>query len=70
MDTCCFRIGSVVATAVDFAIGLVFSIYILANKEKLKSQITRIVRVWIPAMFCRAGHSCGSCPVKKTSSFL
>ena len=55
MDTAASAFGSVVATAVDFAIGLVFSIYILANKEKLKSQITRIVRVWIPACFAERG---------------
>ena len=28
-----------------------FSIYILANKEKLKRQISRLIRVWLPKKF-------------------
>lgn len=51
MDAAANILGSVAATAVDFVIGLVFSIYILANKEKLKKQVTRLIRVWLPAHF-------------------
>lgn len=31
--------------------GLVFSIYVLANKEKLKRQTLRLIRVWFPQKF-------------------
>jgi len=51
MDAAANTLGSVAAMAVDFVIGLVFSIYILANKEKLKRQVTRLIRVWLPARF-------------------
>lgn len=32
----------------NFFIGLVFSIYILANKEKLKIQTRRLIHAWLP----------------------
>lgn len=32
----------------NFFIGLVFSIYILANKEKLKTQTRRLIHAWLP----------------------
>lgn len=35
----------------EFFIGLVFSIYVLANKEKLKRQTLRLIRVWLPQRF-------------------
>lgn len=41
-------IGTVGSSIVNFIIGLVFSIYILFNKEKLSSQIKRLLRAWIP----------------------
>ena len=41
-------IGTVGSSIVNFIIGLVFSIYILFNKEKLSSQIKRLVKAWIP----------------------
>ena len=41
-------VGSVASSLVDLGIGFVFSIYILANKEKLIRQISRLIRVWIP----------------------
>ena len=37
----------------NIAIGLVFSIYILYNKEKLKKQTGRLLRAWFPNMFSR-----------------
>lgn len=41
-------IGSVASSVVDGIIGLVFSIYTLANKEKLKRQVCRLIHVWLP----------------------
>lgn len=38
----------------EFFIGLVFSIYILADKETLKRQTLRLVRVWFPKRFGRS----------------
>lgn len=51
MDTAAGALGSIASAAVDFVIGMVFSIYILANKEKLKRQICRLIRVWLPQKF-------------------
>lgn len=51
MDTASTALGGLVSAAFDWIIGFVFSIYILANKEKLKTQITRLIRVWLPAPF-------------------
>lgn len=41
-------VSSIAAGFVNFFIGLVFSIYILANKEKLKAQTHRLIRAWLP----------------------
>lgn len=43
--------GSLVGSVVTFFIGLVFAIYILAGKEKLKQQMCRLLRVWMPKKF-------------------
>lgn len=51
MDTAAGTLGSIVSATVDFAIGVVFSIYILANKEKLKRQVCRLIHVWLPKRF-------------------
>lgn len=51
MDTAAGALGSVASTIFDFIIGLVFSIYILSNKEKLKHQVCRLIRVWLPQKF-------------------
>ncbi|MCD8338171.1 MAG: AI-2E family transporter [Lachnospiraceae bacterium] len=40
--------GSIVGGIVNFVIALVFAIYILAGKEKLKHQSGRLVRAWLP----------------------
>lgn len=39
--------AKVSSALINIAIGLVFAIYILYNKEKLKSQTTRLIRVWL-----------------------
>ncbi|MGN0333494.1 MAG: AI-2E family transporter [Lachnospiraceae bacterium] len=36
---------------VNVAIGLVFSIYFLYNKEKLKRQTGHLIKVWLPTIF-------------------
>lgn len=41
-------LSSVAGILVDFFVALVFSIYILANKEKLKKQLFRLIDVWLP----------------------
>lgn len=41
-------VSSVASGVINFFIGLIFSIYVLANKEKLKSQTRRLIRVWLP----------------------
>lgn len=48
MDSAASVLGSAASVAFDFIIGLVFSIYILANKEKLKKQTCRLFHVWLP----------------------
>lgn len=40
--------GSVIGKLVTFCVGFVFSIYILANKKKLKGQIKRLMKAWLP----------------------
>ncbi len=44
-------IGSLVSNIANSVIGLIFSIYILANKEKLKRQVSRLIHVWLPHKF-------------------
>ena len=48
MNTAVGTIGSVVGGVFDFFIAIVFAVYILFGKEKLKRQIVRLIRVWIP----------------------
>ena len=51
VDTAASALGGVASVVFDFVIGLVFSIYILANKETLKRQLCRLCRVWLPQKF-------------------
>lgn len=51
MNTAVGTITSVVGAVVDFIIALIFSIYLLASKDKLKKQVTRIIKAWIPEKF-------------------
>lgn len=51
MDRAAGVIGSVASSVIDSLIGFVFSIYVLANKEKLKRQVSRLIRVWLPEKF-------------------
>lgn len=43
--------GSFAGSLVTFSIGLVFAIYILSGKEKLKHQVCRLIHVWLPEKF-------------------
>lgn len=44
-------VSSIASGFMNFFIGLVFSIYVLANKEKLRRQILRLIHVWLPQRF-------------------
>ena len=48
IDTVISALGSFAGSLIDFIVALVFSIYLLANKEKLKTQILRLIHVWLP----------------------
>ena len=54
-DSAANILSSMASATIDFVIGLVFSIYILANKEKLKRQVSRFARVWLPERFAEIG---------------
>ena len=44
MDTVIALVGGIV----DFVFAVIFSIYILFSKEKLKAQAARLIRAWLP----------------------
>lgn len=44
-------VSSIASGFMNFFIGLVFSIYVLANKEKLKRQALCLIHVWLPQKF-------------------
>ncbi len=48
VNTAFTTIGSVVTVVVNIGIGFVFAAYILLNKDKLKKQVTRLIKVWLP----------------------
>lgn len=51
MNTAVGTISSVISWVVNIFIAFVFSIYILFNKEKLKRQLSRLIRAWLPKGF-------------------
>lgn len=51
MDIAASALGLMASAAIDSLIGLVFSIYILANKEKIRKEACRLLRVWFPIKF-------------------
>lgn len=51
VNTAFGTIGSVIGGVFDFFISFVFSIYILFSKNKLKSQLVRLVKTWLPQKF-------------------
>ncbi len=48
VNTAVGTIGSVLGGVIECLFGLVFAVYILANKEILKQQLTRLMRTWLP----------------------
>lgn len=51
MDTAVGTISVLVGSVVNFVFAVIFSIYILFSKEKLKSQCSRLIKVWIPEKY-------------------
>ena len=43
--------GSLAGGVITFSIGLIFAVYILAGKERLKHQASRVLHVWLPKRF-------------------
>ncbi|MGN1275937.1 MAG: AI-2E family transporter, partial [Floccifex sp.] len=55
-------IGSFVSGFITFFVGLIFSIYILMSKEKLKHQSSRLLKAWIPEKIANYTiHVCEVC---------
>lgn len=52
VNTAVGTIGSLIGGIVNVSFGLVFAVYILANKEKLKRQFTRLLLAWLPQAIC------------------
>ena len=48
VDTAVGTVSSVVSGVYDTFIAFVFAIYIIFNKETLKRQVSKLIRVWIP----------------------
>lgn len=44
-------IESATGLIINLFVGLVFSVYILSNKEKLKRQVLRLIHAWLPVEF-------------------
>jgi predicted PurR-regulated permease PerM len=44
-------LGTLIGGIVNFFIAFIFAVYILFSKEKLKQQMSRLVRAWIPERF-------------------
>jgi len=51
MNSAVSALSSIAGSIIDFFVALVFSIYLLSNKEKLKKQIIRLINVWLPKHF-------------------
>ncbi len=59
LDGTANALGGVASSLLDGIVGFVFSIYVLANKETLARQISRLARVWLPNRFVdHMAHVC------------
>ena len=59
LDGTANALGSLASSLLDGVVAFVFSIYILANKETLARQISRLAQVWLPNRFVNhMGHIC------------
>ena len=48
VNTAVGTVSSLISGIYDFFIAIVFTVYILFNKEKLKAQTSRLTKAWIP----------------------
>ena len=51
MDSVWSFVGALGGALMDLFVGAIFSIYVLISKEKLKKQLTRLVKVWLPERY-------------------
>ena len=51
MNTAVGTVSSVVTAVFNFVVAIIFALYVLANKDKLKKQAVRLVKAWIPGKF-------------------
>lgn len=59
LDASANVLGNAAASVLDFVVGIVFALYILANREKLLRQLSRLARAWLPDRFTDTiGHIC------------
>ena len=62
--------GNAVGAVFDFTIGLIFAIYILANKEEIQEQVSRLCKVYLPMKWDYRLHHWGKVAVDTFGSFL
>lgn len=48
VNTAFISIGSIVSGVFDFVVAFIFSVYIIFSKERLKAQLCRLIRAWLP----------------------
>ncbi len=53
VDSTVSVVSGVVSSVINFTVALVFGIYILSAKEKLKAQAVHILRTWLPETFTK-----------------
>ncbi len=51
LDFTAGALGSIATSLIDGVVAFVFCIYVLANKETLAKQLSRLARVWLPDRF-------------------
>ena len=62
LDGTASAIGGLASSVLDGVVAFVFSIYVLANKETLVRQFSRLARAWLPWRFVNTmAHVCTVC---------